>query len=354
MKKNVKFSTLGTLAAAALAVSLAAPTSATTGVVLYDNAVPPAAPGGLSTGSTTNSGVPAPAGTTWSEVQADAGNTTQSNTVAGYAINADSTSPTGGFRLADNFTVPAGQTWNVERINVYAYTTGGAPAPPSIDQVRMQIWDGRPGDPGSSVIFGDLTTNRLIVAENSMMFRIFNTTTPAPGTAPGTTRIIWRVQTSLLSGVTSGSPLTLAAGTYWFDFQTSNITNTAHFSPSVTVVGARTTAGANARQFVGPVPGSWVDVIDAGNPATAPDFPQDLPFQVIGRSSGGPSCLGDIVGGDNNVNIDDLFAVINSWGACPAPCPPSCPADIAPAGGNCTVNIDDLFAVINAWGPCPP
>ena len=32
---------------------------------------------------------------------------------------------------------------------------------------------------------------------------------------------------------------------------------------------------------------------------------------------------------------------------------PSCPADIAPAGGNGTVNVDDLLAVINAWGACP-
>lgn len=55
------------------------------------------------------------------------------------------------------------------------------------------------------------------------------------------------------------------------------------------------------------------------------------------------------------VNVDDLLAVINGWGPCPAP-PTSCPADIAPAGppqGNGQVNVDDLLAVINGWGPCP-
>jgi len=48
------------------------------------------------------------------------------------------------------------------------------------------------------------------------------------------------------------------------------------------------------------------------------------------------------------VNVDDLLAVINSWGPCAG-----CPADIAPAGGNGQVNVDDLLAVINGWGACP-
>lgn len=32
---------------------------------------------------------------------------------------------------------------------------------------------------------------------------------------------------------------------------------------------------------------------------------------------------------------------------------PPCPADIAPSGGNGIVDVDDLLAVINAWGACP-
>jgi hypothetical protein len=67
-----------------------------------------------------------------------------------------------------------------------------------------------------------------------------------------------------------------------------------------------------------------------------------------------PACVADIApaGGNAYVNIDDLFAVINSWGQCPPPTPrqPTCPADVLTDG---YVNIDDLFAVISAWGPCP-
>lgn len=65
------------------------------------------------------------------------------------------------------------------------------------------------------------------------------------------------------------------------------------------------------------------------------------------------TCVPDIVPepGDGMVDVDDLLAVINSWG----PCAPfsGCPADVAPGqSGNNVVDVDDLIAVINAWGPC--
>jgi hypothetical protein len=63
-------------------------------------------------------------------------------------------------------------------------------------------------------------------------------------------------------------------------------------------------------------------------------------------------CDPDIAGNGGVVNIDDLLAVINTWGPCLTP-PALCLADIAPLGGNGTVDIDDLLAVINGWGACP-
>jgi hypothetical protein len=63
-------------------------------------------------------------------------------------------------------------------------------------------------------------------------------------------------------------------------------------------------------------------------------------------------CIADI-NGSNNVDVDDLLAVINAWGPCPAP-PEACPANITDSGpGSDDVNVDDLLAVINAWGACP-
>jgi hypothetical protein len=57
-----------------------------------------------------------------------------------------------------------------------------------------------------------------------------------------------------------------------------------------------------------------------------------------------PDCPEDVTD-DGQVNVEDLFAIINAWGACD-----DCPEDI---NGDGFVAVDDLFAVINAWGPCP-
>jgi probable HAF family extracellular repeat protein len=61
-----------------------------------------------------------------------------------------------------------------------------------------------------------------------------------------------------------------------------------------------------------------------------------------------PECIGDI-SSDGAVNVDDLVAVILSWGVCPSA---PCTADIAPPGGNGQVDVDDLVLVIMGWGAC--
>ena len=52
------------------------------------------------------------------------------------------------------------------------------------------------------------------------------------------------------------------------------------------------------------------------------------------------------VNGDGTVDVNDLLAVIASWGPCKAPCP----ADIAPfPEGDGVVDVNDLLAVIVHW-----
>jgi hypothetical protein len=61
-------------------------------------------------------------------------------------------------------------------------------------------------------------------------------------------------------------------------------------------------------------------------------------------------CAEDIVppGGDGQVTISDVNAVIIAYGL---PCA-GCPEDIAPPGGDGQVTIADITAVITALGPC--
>jgi hypothetical protein len=58
------------------------------------------------------------------------------------------------------------------------------------------------------------------------------------------------------------------------------------------------------------------------------------------------ACQADVApvpGGDGTVDIDDLVAVITSWGI-------SGPGDV---NADSMTNIDDLVLVITSWGPCP-
>lgn len=248
-----------------LALAIGAVVSGNVSAQIYNN-------GPLSTGPTSNSGVAAPAGTTWSELQNNVGNTTESNTIGGFSGNAPS------FRLADDFVVPAGQNWTINAIETFAYKTGAAAAPSPFVTSTLRIWSGRPGDVGSTIRCGDTTTNVLASSTDALMFRLFNSAVPAPGSAVGTTRRIWRNRLTVPAACAGAMFFT--PGTYWIDYDTTDSTAGAHFYPVVTIPGSRTPPGiANARQSNA---GVWGDVIDTGTPATAPDIAQSLPFLLFG------------------------------------------------------------------------
>lgn len=244
-------------------------------VIIYDN-------GPLATGPTSNSGVSAPTGTQWSEAQNDFGVTNYANTVAGFACSVTTTV----FRCADDFNVPAGQTWTINQVIVFAYQTGYTGSTSPITGATLQIWQGRPGDTGSTVIFGDTTTNRFASSTNSNLYRIFNSVVgsgPTPPTAPGTTRIIWQVNINVSPAVV------LPPGNYWISWNTQIGTTTAHFAPASTIVGTRNVPFSNARQFNGT---SWVDASDTGQTPTGNPTPiplrQEFPFKLDGTISGAP------------------------------------------------------------------
>lgn len=236
--------------------------------------------GGLSTGATSNSGVAAPTGYTWSEAQNDTGNTTESNTNAGFSAiynNANTIS----FALADDFVVPEGEEWNVTGFEFFGYQTGYTLAAIPIDQLRITVFNTDPSGVGATPIFGNATTNVLDVAGSgdAMMYRIFNSAVPSPGTAPGTTRKIWRYKGNLAA--------TLTAGTYWVVYQVHMTNDGGGFFPSITVPGSRTSPGANGKQNVIATTDitatlGWANLMDTGSPASAPDMAQGMPFNVLG------------------------------------------------------------------------
>lgn len=221
--------------------------------------------GGLNPAAFSASGVPAPGGGAWSELQALG---PVSNVVLGFAHQ-----PAGAFRIADDFTVTDPGGWSISAVRFFAYQANAGPPIPSITSVNIQIWNGRPGDPGSVVIFGDTVTNRLTSSAFSGMYRISNTVTPPPGTAPGTTRPIMADDCAL--------PVVLPPGTYWLDWQSAGSLPSGPFAPAVTVQGQRALPGWNARAFNGTM---WIDAVDNGNPPPNPlimEFPFEISYTAL-------------------------------------------------------------------------
>ncbi|MDC8104173.1 T9SS type A sorting domain-containing protein [Chryseobacterium sp. PTM-20240506] len=260
--------------------------------------------GGLSTGTTSKSGVTAPAGYTWSEVQNNTGNTTESNTSSGYGGTYSST--TSSFFIADDFTIPPGAQWQISTIDFFAYQTGYTGTTSPFNTVRVNIFSSDPSVSGAVSVFGNDTTNRYTTGVDYNTYRIFNSAVPTSASVPGTTRKIWKI--------TASTPVTLNAGTYWIKYQLQNaITANAGFLPSVTIPGSRGLASFNAKQN-NAVAGTWISLIDDGNPTTAPDYTVDMPFIITFTST----TLGtnEVMQYDNRIQVypnpvKDIFKISN-------------------------------------------
>jgi hypothetical protein len=227
--------------------------------------------GNLSSGATSNNGTVAPAGYTWSEVQNDTGNATESNGTTGVGAmynNALTTS----LKISDDFTVPVGQTWNITSFDFFGYQTGYVGVTIPIDALRVEIWNGDPSVAGSAVVFGNMTANVLNTANSvdALMYRTPNTLVPT-SIVPGTTRKIWKFN--------ADATVSLPTGTYWVVYQVHAANDASVFFPASVVSGARTQAGWNAQQK-NELTSTWTILLDGGNPAASPDVAVDFPFQI--------------------------------------------------------------------------
>lgn len=235
--------------------------------------------GSLSTGATTESGVAAPAGANWSELQHPTGDLSHSNTTLGTACS--NTAAT-NFRCADDFTVPVGSSgWTVTHVEVFAYRTGAPATPSPITAGTLRIWNQPPNAALTGLLCGDRTTNVLVSSTDELIFRVGATVSP-PANAPGTTRRVWRNRLQMPAACATAS--FFLPGTYWVDWDTTSGAELGHFAPLNVVLGARTVAGWNAVQDTTGAEG-WAAVLDLGSPdAAAPDVAQDLPFQLFGTT----------------------------------------------------------------------
>ncbi len=160
-------------------------------------------------------------------------------------------------RVADDFTVPTGG-WNIENITFFTYQTGAPTTPSPIFGLYIQIWDGHPGDNESSVVWGDLSTNRLIDSSFTNIQRDFDTSQCT------NTRYIF-ANTVLVDRY-------FEPGTYWLDWLTQGSLSLGPFSPPVTIPGQTTTGNALQGNLTTEI---WTPLTDNG-------YTQGLPFIITG------------------------------------------------------------------------
>lgn len=164
-------------------------------------------------------------------------------------------------RLADDFEVPAGG-WHVGSITFYVYVIGGGSTPPfAIDHVNLQIWDGPPGEAGSSVVWGDDNTNLLKDVEFSNIYRVSD---------KRDSNLI--ASNRPVMAVTASVDHVLAEGTYWLDWQVDGDGEDKFFTPPVTILGQVQKSGANGLQYTN---GRWERALDSGTVT-----PHDFPFTI--------------------------------------------------------------------------
>jgi hypothetical protein len=184
----------------------------------------------------------------------------------GMGILGFSNSTATGFKLADDFTIPPGNGWVIDNITFYAYQAGtyGDPPASTITGLYLQIWDGSPNDPASSILFGDLVTNRLIDTYWTNIYRVLDT---------GLTNS----ERPIMAAVADVN-ISLQSGTYWMVWASEGSLASGPFSPPITILGQTTTG--NALQY-SPSSSSWGPVNDSVS-----GTPQGMPFVIEGSLGG--------------------------------------------------------------------
>ena len=159
-----------------------------------------------------------------------------------------------GYSMADDFEVGAGG-WQIDSMNFYAYQTNSGNNS-TITGVYVQIWDGSPDDPSSSVVWGDLVTNRLANTGWMNAYRVTDYD------MMGTARPIMENEATIGT--------TLDAGTYWVEWSSDGTLSSGPWAPPVSIPG-ETTTGNGLQNLAG----VWGPALDG-------TYPQGLPFLVHG------------------------------------------------------------------------
>jgi hypothetical protein len=161
-----------------------------------------------------------------------------------------------GYIMADDFTIPVGQTWTIESITCFTYQTNSGPTP-TINGLFLALYDDGPTS-SPSLIWGSLSTNVFSSAAFSNVYRV-------NALGGGTARPIMAVTADLATSVVLGE------GQYWLHMNYTGTASSGPWQPPIVILGQQTTG--NAYQYTT----AWALALDSGT-----GTPQGIPFVLSG------------------------------------------------------------------------
>ena len=164
-------------------------------------------------------------------------------------------------RLADDFSVPPEELWQLQTLTLYAHQTNSTTVS-TFTGATVRLWIGPPGAAGSSIVAGDDVTNRLVQSAFSNVYRV------SGGSVSSTARPIMALEIDM-SWVGA-----LGENYYWIDFALSG--DPGLTGPWATTVSPYTPG--NVRQFT-VSSGTWT------TPADGTAGPYELPFELDYKST---------------------------------------------------------------------
>lgn len=201
-----------------------------------------------------------------------------------------------GNSLADDFIVPPGSGWDPGKFTFFVYQSGSSTTS-SITGVYFRIYNGDPSTTGS-VIWGDLTTNRMTATSWSNIYR-----TELVG--GNSTRPIMKVEAAI-------SGLHLPPGTYWVEYQFSgSLTYLGPYVPPITITGTNVTG--NAMHYTGTWASANSSVYPQGMPFYIEDGGVTIPDGLIGYNIYRNGSFQSFINGPDATTYDDTYLPEGSY-----------------------------------------
>lgn len=160
-----------------------------------------------------------------------------------------------GARVADDFTVPAGETWDIGFARFFLYEYGTTTS--KFTRMSLRIWDGSPADANSHIIWGDTQAN--VMSDTG-----FTGAYLYAADYPSSVYSVMFLDASI--------NLSLPSGTYWFDWATS-LSDYSGGDPQQGFIPADLATRVGDALWT-PSPPNWGQITDAGRPL-------DYPFQIF-------------------------------------------------------------------------